>query len=204
LISKSSTKYNKYFIQEDPMDAKIEILGKNMEVTDRIEDYVGKKIEKLDRYLSNMDEVRVDLGFVKSARSAADRQVAQITIRGKGYILRTEERADDIFAAFDTTLDKMQRQIERFKGKKHHGRGDGKSAAEVVEEPVVADDIEQPLIVKRKSFHLVPMDELEAIEQMTLLGHETFFVFYNVETNSINVLYTRRDGSFGLITPEIG
>ncbi len=99
------------------MDAKVEILGKNMEVTDRIEEYVGKKIEKLDRFLSNMDEVRVDLGFVKSARSAADRQVAQITIRGKGYILRTEERADDIFAAFDTTLDKMQRQIERFKGK---------------------------------------------------------------------------------------
>ncbi len=186
------------------MDAKIEILGKNMEVTDRIEEYVEKKISKLDRFLTNLDEVRVDLGFVKSARSASDRQVAQITIRGKGYILRTEERADDIFAAFDTAMDKMQRQIERFKGKKKVGRGDGKSAAEITAEPAIVDDTEQPLIVKRKSFRLIPMDEMEAIEHMNLLGHEDFFVFYNATTNSINVLYHRRDGSYGLIIPEVG
>jgi putative sigma-54 modulation protein len=186
------------------MDAKIEILGKNMEVTDRIEEYINKKITKLDRFLTDLDEIRVDLGFVKSARSAADRQVAQITLRGKGYILRTEERADDLFAAFDTALDKMQRQIERFKGKRHHGRGDGKSAAEITTEPVVLDEEEKPVIVKRKSFHLIPMDEMEAIEQMKLLGHEDFFVFYNGASNAINVLYHRRDGTYGLIVPEIG
>lgn len=185
------------------MDAKIEILGKNMEVTDRIEEYVSKKISKLDRFLTNLDDVRVDLGFVKSARSAADRQVAQITIRGKGYILRTEERADDIFAAFDTAMEKMQRQIERFKGKRHHGRGDGKSTAEITAEPAIVDENEQPLIMKRKSFQLVPMDELEAIEQMNLLGHEDFFVFYNANSKTVNVLYHRRDGSYGLIMPEI-
>jgi putative sigma-54 modulation protein len=186
------------------MDAKIEILGKNMEVTDRIEEYINKKITKLDRFLTDLDEIRIDLGFVKSARSAADRQVAQITLRGKGYILRTEERADDLFAAFDTALDKMQRQIERFKGKRYHGRGDGKSAAEITSEPVVVDDEEKPVILKRKSFHLIPMDEMEAIEQMKLLGHEDFFVFYNGASNAINVLYHRRDGSYGLIVPEIG
>lgn len=186
------------------MTAKIEITGKNMEVTDRIQEYVQKKIVKLDRLLPNIDEVRIDLGYVKSARSAADRQVAQITLRGKGFILRTEERADDLFAAFDTSIDKMGRQIERFKGKHHHGRGDGKSASEVIIEPTPADEIEQPLIVKRKQFHLIPMDEMEAIEQMNLLGHEDFFVFYNGSTNSINVLYHRRDGSYGLIQPEIG
>jgi putative sigma-54 modulation protein len=186
------------------MTAKIEITGKNMEVTDRINEYVEKKIVKLDRLLPNIDDVRIDLAFVKSARSAADRQVAQITLRGKGFILRTEERADDLFAAFDTSVDKMQRQIERFKGKHHRGRGDGKSAADVVLEPIPVDETEQPLIVKRKAFHLVPMDEMEAIEQMNLLGHEDFFVFYNGSTSSINVLYLRRDGSYGLIQPEIG
>ena len=187
------------------MDAKFEILGKNMEVTDRIEEYISKKIAKLDRFLTNLDDVRVELGFVKSARSASDRQVAQITIRGKGYILRTEERADDIFAAFDSALDKMQRQIERFKGKRYHGRGDGVSASEMTTEPIATEmDEEKPIIMKRKSFHLIPMDEMEAIEQMNLLGHEDFFVFYNARSSSINVLYHRRDGSYGLIVPEIG
>lgn len=186
------------------MTAKIEITGKNMEVTDRIQEYVEKKIVKLDRLLPTIDDVRIDLGYVKSARSAADRQVAQITLRGKGFILRTEERADDLFAAFDTSIEKMQRQIERFKGKHHRGRGDGKSASDVVLEPMPVDEAEQPLIVKRKAFHLIPMDEMEAIEQMKLLGHEDFFVFYNASTSSINVLYLRRDGSYGLIQPEIG
>jgi putative sigma-54 modulation protein len=188
------------------MTLEVEIYGRNMEVTERIQDYVTKKISKLDRYLPEIEEARVDLAFVKSARSAADRQVAQITIRGKGFILRVEEQADDIFAAVDTASDKMQRRIERFKGKHHHGRGDGKSAAEVA--LVVSEEEETnelgPVIARRKQFRLSPMDEMEALEQMALLGHEEFFVFYNAQTNAINVLYHRRDGTFGLIEPEIG
>ena len=109
----------------------VEIYGRNMEITERINDYVTKKVSKLDRFLTGIDEARVDLAFVKSARSASDRQVAQITVRGKGFILRSEERSEDIYAAFDTALDKMQRRIERYKGKHYRGRGDGKSAAEV-------------------------------------------------------------------------
>ena len=115
------------------MTLEVEIYGHNVEVTERINGYVTKKVSRLDRYLPGIEEARVDLAFVKSARSSADRQVAQITIRGKGFILRSEERADDIFAALDTAVDKMQRRIERFKGKHYRGRGDGKSAAEVTE-----------------------------------------------------------------------
>jgi putative sigma-54 modulation protein len=99
------------------MTLEIDIYGHNVEVTERIKSYVTKKVSRLDRYLPGIEEARVDLAFVKSARSSADRQVAQITIRGKGFILRSEERADDIFAALDTAVDKMQRRIERFKGK---------------------------------------------------------------------------------------
>jgi len=102
----------------------VEIYGRNLEITDRIRDYVVKKVTKLDRYLPGIEETRVDLAFVKSARSASDRQVAQLTVRGKGFILRSEERADDIYAALDTALDKIQRRIERYKGKHHRGRGD--------------------------------------------------------------------------------
>jgi putative sigma-54 modulation protein len=187
------------------MTVEVEISGRNMEVTDRINDYVTKKISRLDRFLPGIEEARVDLAYVKSARSASDRQVAQITVRGKGYILRSEERADDIFAAVDAALEKMQRRIERYKGKHYRGRGDGKSAAEVAPQPVVEEESTElgPVIVRRKRFPLSPMDEYEAIEQMILLGHENFFIFYNANSNAINVLYRRRDGNYGLIEPEI-
>ena len=187
------------------MTLDVEIYGRSMEVTNRIRDYVTKKVSKLDRYLPGIEEARVDLAYIKSARSATDRQVAQITVRGKGFLLRSEERADDIFAALDTALDKMQRRIERYKGKHYRGRGDGKSAAEVVPQPVEEESSDLgPAIVRRKHFMLSPMSELEAIEQMDLLGHEDFFIFYNANTNAINILYRRRDGAYGLIEPQIG
>ena len=185
----------------------VAIFPKNLEVTDRISEYVSKKISKLDRFLSDIEETRVDLAYNKSARNPSDRQVAQITIRGRGYILRTEERSDDIFTAVDMALEKMQRKIERYKGKHNRGRGDGTSAAELTAEPIIAPepDIEEaPVIARRKNFELIPMDEAEAIEQMSRLGHENFFVFYNGQTNKINVLYHRRDGTFGLIEPSLG
>jgi putative sigma-54 modulation protein len=182
----------------------VQVYGRNIEVTDRILDYAKKKVSKLDRFLSDIDEARVDLAYVKSARSAADRQVAQITIRGKGYILRAEERSDDVFTAMDSALEKLQRQMERFKGKRQKGRGDGKPASEVI--PLVEEeeaDEDQSIIVRRKKFVLTPMDEIEALEQMKLLSHEDFFVFFNSVTKSVNVLYLRRDGLYGLIETEI-
>lgn len=186
------------------MAFEVEIYGRNIEITERIQGYMEKKVSKLSRFINNLDEVRVDLAYVKSARSATDRQVAQITLRGKGFILRSEERADDIFTAFDSALSKMQRRIERFKGKHFRGRGDGKSVADlVVEKEEVQTEDALPEIVRRKHFLLHPMDEVEAIEQMGLLGHEDFFVFFNANTNSINVLYKRRDGKYGLIEPEV-
>lgn len=188
------------------MTLEVEIFARNMEVTDRIEDYVTKKVSRLDRYLQGIEEARVDVAYVKSARSAADRQVAQITVRGKGFILRSEERSDDIFSAFDTALEKMQRRIERYKGKHFRGRGDGRSAAEVIPEEIEEEESGElgKVIARRKRFTMLPMDEIEALEQMELLGHEMFFVFYNANTNAVNVLYKRRDGTYGLIEPQLG
>ncbi len=186
------------------MENKIEIFARNLEVTDRIKEYVTKKVSKFDRFLGDIDESRVELSYIKSARSSADRQVAQITLRGRGYVLRTEERADDLFAAIDAAIDKMQRQIERLKGKRQVGRGDGTPASEVAPVVEAEEEAEKPLIVRRKQFTLIPMDENEAIEQMALLGHENFFIFYNANTSAINILYRRRDGNYGLIEPQIG
>jgi putative sigma-54 modulation protein len=188
------------------MTIKVDIFGKNLEVSKRIQEYVEKKVSKLDKFLNSIDDTRVDLSFDKNARSSSDRNIAQITIRGRKFILRTEERADDIFAAIDASVDKMQRQIERFKGKRERVRGEKFSTSEISAQDQETEFLEEeePIIARHKQFTLIPMNALEAIEQMKLLGHENFFVFYNADTSSINVLYTRRDGTYGLIEPKIG
>ena len=189
------------------MANKVETVARNMRLTDNTREYVEKKAAKLERHLPGIDEVRVELSHEKTARSATDRQVAQITVRGKGFILRTEERTDDLHGAFDIAFEKMQRQIERYKGKHYHGRGDGRSASEMFEEDEMpVDDTGEllPLIARRKQFVVLPMTEDEAVEQMRLLGHDNFFVFFNAEKNSIQVLYRRRNGSYGLIEPVVG
>ena len=176
------------------MTVKIDIFTKNLELTDRLNDYVVKKVEKLEKFLDEVDECRVDLSHTKTARNADDRHVAQLTLRGKGFILRSEERSDNIFSAVDAALDKRER-----------GRGDGQSISEVIGTPSAEFETEEePVIARRKTFTLVPMDELEALEQMKLLGHENFFIFYNANTSAVNVLYRRRDDSYGIIVPEVG
>jgi len=185
------------------MTFKVEIFTQNIENTERIREYINKKVTKLDRFLKGIEETRVDLASVKSARSSADRQVAQITIRGKGFILRSEERAEDLFVAIDAALDKIQRQIERFKGKRDRNRSTNVIDVEMASERMEEDE-QPPVIARRKEFQLVPMDELEAVEQMILLGHENFFVFFNANNNQINVIYKRRDGTYGIIIPRIG
>ncbi|MCK5645488.1 MAG: ribosome-associated translation inhibitor RaiA [Anaerolineales bacterium] len=190
------------------MSVKVEIFVHNLELSDRLNDYVTKKVSKINRYLDVIEEAKVDLSYAKSARSANDRQVAQITVRGKGVLLRAEERTDDIFASVDAVLDKLHRQIERYKGKHWKNRGDGRKAKEVAQaiEPLPSDTAELTvgdMIVRRKQFFLTPMDEREAVEQMALLDHEDFFVFLNVDTNQVNVLYRRLDGKLGLIESEI-
>lgn len=186
------------------MDQKVEITGKYMELNDRLKEYIEKKVPRLERLLPSVESMKFDLSFSKSARNRADREIAQITLTGKGFVLRTEERNADMLTAIDNATDKMQRQIERFKGKRARGRGDGTPASEVIAPPTEADESAASAIVRRKSFTLIPMDENEAVEQMALVAHEDFFIFYNVTTNSINVLYKRRDGNLGLIEPRIG
>jgi putative sigma-54 modulation protein len=191
---------------EDKMTVKIDIFTKNLELSDRLHDYVVTKVEKLEKFLDEVDECRVDLSHTKTARNAEDRHVAQLTLRGKGFILRSEERSDSIYAAVDASLDKMRRQIRRYKGKRDRGRGDGQVIAEAIDMNLPEEEEleDEPVIARRKRFMLVPMDELEAVEQMKLLGHENFFVFYNANTSEFNVLYRRRDGTYGIIVPEIG
>ncbi len=186
------------------MTVEVEVFARNLEIADNLKEYVTSKASKLDRYLNEIQHVRVEMDYNKSARNSKDRNVAQITVRGHRALLRVEERSDDLTAAFDTAIDKMQRQLDHYKGKHFRGRGDGRSAADVVQVPPEISDEKLPVISRHKTFDLIPMNEPEALEQMKLLNHDNFFIFFNIDTNSINVLYQRRDGTYGLIEPKVG
>jgi putative sigma-54 modulation protein len=188
------------------MTANVDLQVKNLNPSDRIKSHVDERAGKLDRYLPMLEHVVVELSHQASARNANDRNVAQITARGKGVTLRAEVRAAEVLTAFDSAIDNMRKQIERYKGRHYRGRGDGQTAADVTAEPAPMDDTGElePIIARRKQFRILPMNELEAIEQMNLLGHDAFFVFYNADSSRINVLYRRRDGSYGILEPEIG
>ncbi|NOZ30150.1 MAG: ribosome-associated translation inhibitor RaiA [Chloroflexi bacterium] len=179
------------------------IQGKNIELTDWLRQYVERKTSRLDRYLPDIQEIRVELSTQKT-KSAQDRQVAQITIRANRAILRAEEKSHDIFAAIDAVVDKMYRQIDRYKGKRWRKRGpsglETASPMEAIEEEV--EEEESPRIVRVKRFAVTPMLPEEAIEQMELLGHD-FFIFYNPDDEGINVIYRRADGDYGLLQPEL-
>ena len=174
--------------------------GRNVQITDRLREYVESKIDKLDRYLPSAGEARMELA-IEQTKSAEDRHVAQLTIRSKGVLLRSEERSSDMFTSVDMVMDKIRRQIDRYKSKR---RGRHRGQAEQLEELEMEDleDVLEGHIVRTKRFSVTPMGPEEAVEQMELLGH-SFFVFYNVQEDQINVVYRRRDGDYGLLQPDI-
>jgi putative sigma-54 modulation protein len=189
----------------------IVVRGRNVTVTERVQEYVEKKIGKLERYLPIIDEARMELSQ-EETRSAQHRMIAQLTVRSRGKVLRAEERDQDLFAAIDLVAEKMQRQITRFKDRLY-SRGQVRGAETLrvpeatelaVEAEAVAEVEVEPVgsIVRTKTFAMTPMNPEEAIEQMELLGHD-FFVFYNSEVDGINVLYRRRTGDYGLLQPEL-
>jgi putative sigma-54 modulation protein len=177
------------------------IHGKNVDITPRLQSYVQRKVERLDRFMPNIVEIRVDLAEEKSNRMGV-RQVAQVTLRNeRGAVLRAEERTTDMFVAVDAVVDKLYRQIERYKGKqKRRGHEDFSLYETAVE--LEEEDFETGHLIRRKQFSIQPMHEEEAIEQMELLGHD-FFVFVNAESEGVNVVYRRKDGNFGLLEPEL-
>lgn len=196
------------------------IHSQNLHVNEALADYAKKKLEKLDRYLPNIADVRLDLER-EHTRRGEDLTVAQITVRHKrGAILRAEERVngvdqEDLIIAVNQALDKMYRQIQRFKGKRNpKGRERFSATVEevsIAEAVPLADDFadeEEALLAeaqvnKRKDIVVTAMTEREAVEQMELLGH-SFFLFFNDTTGSVNVVYKRSSGDYGVLVPQVG
>jgi putative sigma-54 modulation protein len=187
------------------MSYQVELKARGINPSPRLTEYIDKKTLKLERYLGEINTAKVEISHNKNSRDVNDRYVAQITISGKGFVLRSEERLDDIYAAFDSALDKIQRRIEKYKGKTYRGRGDGASITNYENEIDMEVSAEDSLyqIARRKKLSLIPMDEEEALLQSELLGHDNFFIYYDINSNSVNVIYKRWDATFGIIETEI-
>lgn len=174
---------------------KIDIISKNIRVSDYLEDLIEKKFNKLDRFFANGTEAQVKLSVEKN------RQICEASILyNHGTWLRAKEVSGDIYASVDGVVEKLEKQIlhHRTKLEKRH-----RSAGHP--DIIPTADYEEELgreIVRTKSFSVKPMDVEEASMQMDLLDHN-FFVFRNAENDEINVLYLRDDGNLGLIQPTI-
>lgn len=179
----------------------VQITTKNMELLPAARSYAEKKLGKLDRYLPNIIETKIEIAEEKT-KFPQDRYVVQVTINNDGTLLRGEERGDDLFTAIDKVAKIMDRQIERYRGKLHH-KGRGFSPVRGISEGVPeSPPLPSRKLVKTKQFAVQPMSTEEAIDRMELLGH-SFFLFYNTDTKRLNLVYQRKDENYGLIEPEI-
>ena len=177
---------------------RLQVKGKNVEVTDSIRQYAQEKLGKLERQLADPTRVELELAVERNPSISAN-HVAEATIWTKGPVLRAREASADHKASIDQLVEKLERQVKRYREKKRRYRGSSGPA----EAPVDAIPVDgEPTIVKSKRFPVKPMSPEEAVLQLELVGHD-FFVFQNAETMDVNVVYRRRDASYGLIEPEL-
>lgn len=188
----------------------IQLQGRNITITDQIQAYVEKKSARLARYLPQIDEVRGELTKAKT-RSADDRFTFQLTIWANRRILRSEEITGDVFASIDAAVDKIARQIEKVEGRRKNRRRKASlventeavlAAVALLDEPVEDTEESEARVIRRKKFMLQPMNEAEAQEQLELLGHD-FFLYFNPDEKSVNLIYRRKDRNYGLLQPQI-
>ena len=166
------------------------IRGDKYENTDSIKEYIEAKLSRLDKYIKDSDDIEAIVLTKKEGR----RYKIEVTIPTKDFTLRNEVVDDDLYAAIDLVIDKLERQVRKNKEKLNKK----KKVIEDFEIDIEDNFMEEEVIVKRKSIELKPIDEEEAILQMELLGHN-FFVYKDIETGKICVLYKRKNGNYGII-----
>ena len=177
---------------------RLQVKGRNVEVTASIRSYAQEKLGKLERQVHDTTRVELELAVERNP-SISDNQIAEATVWTKGPILRAKESSHDMKASIDQLVDKLERQARRYRDKRR--RGPTRHAHQQTEGMPVVPDEDSPLIVETKQFPVKPMSPEEAVLQLELVGHD-FFVFQNAETLEVNVVYRRRDGNYGLIEPQ--
>ena len=170
------------------------ITGRNIDITEGLKSAVEEKLGKLDRFFAPETEVNVTLSVEK------ERQKIEVTIPVKGNIIRSEQVSSDMYVSIDLVEEVIERQLKKYKNKIVDKQ---QNAAAFAQEFVEKDyDDDEVKIIRTKRFGIKPMDPEEACIQMELLGH-SFYVFSNSETDEVNVVYKRKNGTYGLIEPEL-
>jgi putative sigma-54 modulation protein len=182
----------------------MQITGKNLEISAAARTYITRKMGKIDRHLPNILSFDVE-ATEEQTRAPEQRFILQVTVNSNGTLLRGEERGPDLYTATDKVAEVMNRQIEHFKGKLPYSKGRSMRSIRTntteVNSAVEAENVDDgPRVVKSKRFDVKPMSLEEAVDQMVLLNHD-FFLFYNPDTNIMNLIYKRKDGNYGLIEP---
>lgn len=172
------------------------IVGRNIEVTDGLKEAVEEKLGKLDRFFAPDTEVKVTLSVEK------ERQKIEVTIPVKGSIIRSEQVSNDMYVSIDLVEEVIERQLKKYKNKLIDKQQDAAAFAQEYIDKEYVDDDADVKIIRTKRFDVKPMDPEEACVQMELLGHN-FYVFFNSETEEVNVVYKRKGNTYGLIEPEL-
>lgn len=173
------------------------ITGRNIEVTEGLKSAIYEKIGKLERYFTPGAEVHVTLSVQK------DRQKIEVTIPVKGSLIRAEQESSDMYVSIDLVEEIIERQLRRYKTKLIAKQQEGGNFSEefLEEDEDISEETTGIKIAREKHFPMKPMNPEEACLEMELLGHN-FFVFFNCDDDRVNVVYKRKDGTYGLIGPE--
>ena len=173
---------------------KLNIRGEKITVTQSMKNYITEKLDKMDKYFENPDEINANV----LVRIKGLEQIIEVTALTKKFTLRAEESNEDLYASIDLVSDKLERQIRKNKTKIRSKKSKANYESFIVDFEVEKEEENENLIVKRKEIDTKPMSEEEAVLQMELVGHP-FFIFKNATTDNISVVYKRKDGNYGII-----
>ncbi len=180
----------------------INFSGKHIEVTEALKDYARTKLNKLNKFFDHVQESHVTESIVRG------QHIVEVTMRADGKIIRAEEKSSDMYQSIDLVVDKLERQLTKYKDRFITRKRESCNGHKPVEMGGVSNEIPEevddamPVIVRSKKFSIKPMDPEEAAMEMELIGHD-FYVFRNSESSDVNVIYKREDGNYGLIEPLV-
>lgn len=176
------------------------LIGRNIEITEAMQAYAEDKLARLNRFSDQIIDAKVVMSYTTSKHHGNPAKV-EVQVNLPNGIIRAEERGQDSYAAIDLVVDKLERQLKKFKGRMLAKRGETAPSA-VEADAGMSDDMEddEPRVVRTKQHTLRPMAPEDAALQMEALGH-TFFLFRNIDTDLISVIYLRADGNYGLLEP---
>ncbi len=164
--------------------------GRHLEITPALKNYAEEKISKFEKYITNITEAVITLSVEKY------RHKAEVLLKVNGYLIQAEGVTGEIYSSVDEVVEKLEKQVKKYKEKLHTYRKPDKRLMETIASRIP----EKGRIIKYKRFDMKPMNPEEAVDQMELLDKD-FYVFINEKTSSINLVYRRKDGNYGLIEP---